>query len=257
MKKIVFVVMMLLAVAFTNAMAEEAIISGYAPKDFAIKGEVAEQLDKIAETIKSADKPVKTIEIIGSADITGVDNDEWGLKRAKNIEAYLTQRFPEAKVNGYSRGSELNARQVKIVYTFAKTITPVTQEKNNKLTVLLFVIAGAIAILLFVFGRQLFAKQESNQETKPVEVKAKKSFAKFVPLEENGVYEAQIEYDAETDRWFTPFRNTNNGERIYAENENRAKKSVQRCWKNREKFGEQIDKLLSEKDDNKKKIRQI
>ncbi len=125
------------------------------------------------------------------------------------------------------------------------------QQEERRDNLIVFAILAIIIIAIVFFLRD--KKQASVQAEQKNEVSQTVTDKKFfVPVEENGIFEAEIEYNAELDRYFIPFCHKNGGDRIWKEKEGEAKANVRQCWRRKDKYGDQVDKLIAEG-----KIRQI
>lgn len=158
---------------------------------------------------------------------------------------------------------KINAEEVKKIVDETIAAQKRKEEKKESNFNLMLAIGFGLFCMVALVAFALYMKSK-NQPS----VKAQKETAKaepqpaintifFVPVEENGLYEAEIEYNAELNRYFIPFRHINGGDRMYEKSEGDARRTVKKCWRQREKYGDQIDKLMAEKEENKKKIRQI
>ena len=133
------------------------------------------------------------------------------------------------------------------------------EEKESNFTLMLAVGFGLFCMVALVaFALYMKSKKQPVVEGQPKTVVTAKQDRKFfAPVEEDGVYEAEIEYNAELNRYYIPFCHINGGERMWEKNEGDARRTVKKCWRQSQKYGDQINKLMAEKDKKKKKIREI
>lgn len=133
-----FTVVLAVVLAFLGssaALGNETVITGYGPREFAVKGEVQRELDSFAEILKhessdaSNEGSTLNLYLEGGADKTGDTgrNDDYGLSRAKSAEAYLYFRLPNAIVKSWSAGNAPDARQVKARWEWIKSVPAQTQ----------------------------------------------------------------------------------------------------------------------------------
>jgi len=255
MKKIfaMLVVVIAFVIGFSTIVkAEEVIINGYNSGEFAVKGEVQNQLQKLVVDLKARQKTGEQLQIavVGSADVAGkaAVNDQLARLRAEQVAAYLAADLLETKINAWSKGDEANVRQVKVNYSFVALNAPQpVGEKppvSGKTVGIFFGCLSALCIFIFVGGYMILKKS-----AKPSEVSGKKvtkATKVTIELEEKGLYETDIEFDPTTGRWLTPFRHIKGGERMWEESEGDARRTTQKCWRQMEKYSGQIEKLITD-----------
>lgn len=143
-----------------------------------------------------------------------------------------------------------------------KIVKEMDEERNNRIKkqqeerinniIVYAVLFVLIVIMLFFLRNKKQPAVKAQKETAKAEPQPVTDRIFFVPVEENGLYEAEVEYNAELDRYFIPFCHKNGGDRIWKNKEGDARRNVQQCWRQKNKYGDQIDKLMVEG-----KIRQI
>lgn len=123
-----FVMFALVVVFVSTAVAEkrEVVITGYETGEFAVKGTIFKQVEKLVGEIKlvQPDSTILSLTVIGSADSRGISsqNDRLSKDRAEGVAAMLASNFPEAKINIVPKGDEENSRQVVVKYEFTKIV---------------------------------------------------------------------------------------------------------------------------------------
>lgn len=185
--------LLVLALVFvTEVLADGGTtIMGYGPKEFAIKSDpdpdknIEQQADELRLLIMhdNARKPNTRLHIWieGFADKTGpeAENDEWGDKRRRQMNSFLSHKFPDAKVESISRGTSRNMRAVFVEWKYVPipvTPAPVAPapvvpqaEKPAKQSfniVALSLVAIILAIILCVVIFVLPWKISKNKEPK-------------------------------------------------------------------------------------------
>lgn len=224
-KVLLFVVLAVL-VAVNAAMAREPIImtvkliSGYAPGEFALKGEIFSQVEKIAkEIIKEDDNNRNGVElhimITGTADATGKSaaNDQLALARAEQVKAYLAHIFPNAKINCWSSGQDPNVRQVWVKYGFANTYSPIAKMGTDLIlyTIMSFAVLACFYLLFLRIKLDIKirrqAKQKENQST--LERPEGLNGASWITV--NGY---QVVVERQEGKFVSPFRSDSGGKII-------------------------------------------
>lgn len=277
MKKLyLFVTAALMVIMFSfNVFAEETrtevVISGYEMGQTAISGNVQKQIDKMVADIQATRRPIISFGIEGSADSTGSGNDSRSLERAKQVEGYLTPKFVGAKFGPYSKGAELNVRQVRIVYTLGDIpqvpATPMSQKEPEvsgvsimELSLYFLVVVVSLIVIVVVavhfFGRdKKKSEKRDEQNTDKVAKKAKSAEEKQVvtPIIFNTDGEAVIAITegvnpADPNRrvFFTPYchilANGSLGDLMFEKSFGDAKRSATKCYKS-DKYRTQTEEL--------------
>jgi hypothetical protein len=168
MKKVWLVVLVLAAVCIFASVSFAGIggiatawkkieISGYGPKETAVKGPMKIGLDQLADKVEKqiGDKEAKSevfFNIEGLADQTGdgAKNDGYGKERADNASAYLSKYFPNAHTTSFSSGDSQNKRSVIVSYQI-QWPTKISKKSESLMTEkqLLLIFLGIFA---FVFS---------------------------------------------------------------------------------------------------------
>lgn len=159
------------------------------------------------------------------------------IKIGQEIIYYLPER-PGERV-------KLNEQEIKKVVEAtieARAKEPPSIPGNSKtgqaLNLLLVSAVIAVIILAVAISLALLLRRRGGRKTNP-EVVA-------IELEGKGLYVTDIELDPATGKWFTPFRHINGGDRMWGKTEGDARRSAQKCWRETEKYGDQIQKLIKQ-----------
>lgn len=161
-----------------TAKAEEYVITGYGPGEFAIKGEVERQLEQLVYKLGRIEQNGEGLEIkvVGSADNIGrsAANDQLAKVRAEQIAAYLetalTVFLPRTRIVSWSQGDQANVRQVKVVYTVIPASVAREKSKGKQALYLFSLCLGiaVVTVILLVLGvlfYRRFIKSEDEIQT--------------------------------------------------------------------------------------------
>ncbi|MFH0955889.1 MAG: hypothetical protein V1801_01580 [Candidatus Falkowbacteria bacterium] len=160
----------------TTAKAEEFIISGYGPKEFAVKDDVEKQAKEMVESW-GVKKPAKII-IQGFADKTGktAENDSIARDRASELKAFLESKT-NAKITAISKGESEDVRKVVVTVAFAVATAPVateTKDDQGMESFSLFLGITVAVILLLGLGAGIYwMRRKPKTETREVLVAIK------------------------------------------------------------------------------------
>lgn len=255
MKKVILAILLVLAPIL--AVADNSVeITGYGPGEFAVKGKVETQMNKVVDEIwtqlqqaHSTDTTVE-ITIIGYADTaTGTSgiNDEIGLKRSEQMKFILSGKFPNAKIISLTKGDSENLRKVVVSWNIkTKVITKADdkaidiQKTNYASLAWKIAIIFCIAILILIF--KFFLRTTKNDkicmrrwETITINGKQYSFEINMVLKENNGKKESLYQL---------PFKSMNNSlENICWKTYPDAIKSMKGCLKN-EKYAKQLASLI-------------
>jgi hypothetical protein len=163
-------VLFLLAAIFvfvSTVLAEETKIeiriTGYKTGEFAVKGEIAKQLERdVINPLRkrlSKEKVDLEIAVIGCADKTGIsaENDRLGKSRADEIKLVLSGEFPDARIIAITKGDELDSKMVKIRLRI-KPFIPVSKNTplNPGLDFDKYFLWGGLSFIMLVLSVLLF-----------------------------------------------------------------------------------------------------
>ena len=291
MKKISFIfsfvlaaMVIVFAIAFpvmAKTEMEDVIISGYNSGEFAVKGEIENQLQKLVVDLKTRQKKDEQLQIsvIGSADMTGkaTANDQLARLRAEQVAAYLQANLPEAMVHAWSKGDEGNVRQVRIkpvIYSVVplseqqvKTLeaakaqevapvvpkvlpplevpveVPATESAVDIRFIILFI--SILIFLLIIIIQQAKIKIKKKEAEAKAKAKAKTILEeRWVEAETNGGgYEVRVIKRGD-EKWYTPFMTLEDKTQpLFRADFQSAKKAVRGCAKD-PRYAEQFKSLL-------------
>ena len=208
---------------------------------------MAMAVDKVVYTVKRGD----TLgELMYAWKVQGIEIEKlysWNpslgtqVKIGQEIVYYLPDRL--------SVNAQLSEQEIKKVVE--DTISQVRAKeqgtsKANQVLSLLALCAGiALAVVLLVLLIVLLVRTRTGKVKTQSQAVGNKV---TIELGKNGLYETDIEFDPATSRWYIPFHHLEGEkERIWAKSEGDARRSAQKCWRQTDKYGEQIDKLLADK----------
>lgn len=132
----------------------EVVISGYANKEFAVKGDVQIQAENLIKKIRSEwQNPAMGLQIVtyGSADKTGLsdENDDYSQKRAEAMANFLGAELSSTNMKFVPTGDQDDKRQVRVRYRFFLSEAADSVEDNNQLNAILIFSIFAFVILIF------------------------------------------------------------------------------------------------------------
>jgi len=246
-KTVFFLVFAAMFLMWSNVMAQSVLITGYGPKQYAVVGEIEVQAKKFVDSL--AGKKFSHMVVEGMADKSGdkAGNEEYGSKRARDMQAYLAIRFPDAKIIARSLGDEENARGVRITAMEyvqpLSVLSPVSAQAPKTEVEPIFLlynmqVFGSV-ILVLAFAALIINVYRSKKTKSKTQVPADKPAFEEAKIE--GYFVKILCVPAEK-RWYSPFFNAQ-GNRIYEESKTKIIGSVSRCLKS-PKFSQQLAKLL-------------
>ncbi len=219
------------------AKAEEFIIEGYQPEEFAVKGVIEEQVKSLAAEIRKKYGSNKELHIavIGSADITGrtPDNDKLAGLRAEQVAAVLSHEFPNARINFWSEGEGKNVRQVAVKCNLTPFVAPVAsasevQNKNAGLGAFRIIV---IAIAIILAGIFMFCLASRKFDERRKERKTASSFRNIEVILDEKKYSVSIEQ--KDGKFYSPFKTLEDSSKyLFREKFQDIKKAVKGCMKN-------------------------
>lgn len=230
---IAIVALLISPVMVVKAAAEEFTITGYGPREFAVKGEIEQKAEKMIKGWGNR-KPANII-VQGFADKIGkvAENDAYARDRAYEMKAFLETKT-NAKIIARSLGDSENARKVVIRVEFVAALTPTPAPRFN------WVVLLGVALVSFIFILPLLLMIREKRSRIRIT-------AQPAPLKEiAAVGGYTIVIATVGGKWYSPFRNTD-GSQIYASTKAELVSSVARCLKN-QKFSEQLPDLLANGD---------
>lgn len=250
MRRIIFLVLLVLVLATTTAVASETkglkTIGNYPVGEFAIKGLVEHQLNLLVKEIKeSLEKGGGQLQItvIGSADTTGssVSNDQLAKDRAEQVAAVLSANFPNAKIVSWSKGDAENIRQVRVEYkiipvpvTALPEISAPTAPTEIRTVWLILSVAFILLSAIFFFMRWII-------RPKRVAGKVAVSEMQWIHLEVNDEkYSVQVELQGRM--WYSPFT-SRSGVQICRDSKRGIIESLKGCLK-KDEFKSQRDGFI-------------
>lgn len=164
-----------------------ATIMGYQARGFAVKGEIAQQVERqvIAPLRLELTKVSGTeihITVTGFADKTGdgAQNDQWAKRRAEEVAGILSDKFPGANITSLSRGDELDVRMVTVSWKrvpLPKT-SRIWQLRPEDLVIPVLVTAFLIT---FLYSRRSRQPRRHEPEQVPIQAVETKEPAAFPP----------------------------------------------------------------------------
>ena len=252
MKRVLFALITVLVcgqMAQAEVVTGHGIVSGYAPGEFAVRGERERLASNIATTIigqipkDGYDKIVMVV--VGSADHSGKtpENDELGLKRAEQVKSFLRVRFPEAEIITQTVGDERNDRAVYLNWKIYPKMIPVQtrQEKSRPLPLLVGLLAVMALVIIVVWFR-------ARKDDPPVAVPAASSVKnqRFFETEVDGVvYSVLIKN--RNGQWILPFTYTPGvpGGETFRQDWALAKKAAVRCLRDPLRIDEISNLIIS------------
>lgn len=261
-----------------TVVEEQFVISGYSPREYAIKGQQEEELIKLIEKIDSFLRKYLDAKLFivlkGSADIKGLaaDNDELSDKRARVVASYLTARYSDAKISAWPAGDTDNERQVSGIFRLVRTIPMSAREtekpKESRLTnegMLILKVGGIALLAILTIGA--FKVRRKNQKQvvlkrspvlEPVESDAIQSATGETSKEiwvtfstpDDGSWEARVKKEIKQEgiaTYISPFKHLAGKQVNFFEfSKSEISSSIARCWKN-SKFSEQKQLLIEAK----------
>lgn len=238
MRRIALLVLLIVLAATNVAMAkdeviESFVIAGYAPGEFAVKGQIERQLNELVKEIKGKlekEGGRLQVAVVGSADTTGtsVSNDRLAKDRAEQVAAVLSANFPEAKVIAWSKGDAENVRQVRVEYRIAPVPAPAIIEKP--ITVGIIAVLAAILILSLARRRQ-----------KPKKAVEEIPCFKWIDLVVDGE-KYSVRIDFKDGKFLSPFT-SKSGAQIYRDSKKGMIESLKGCLR-KEEFRPQKEDLV-------------
>lgn len=258
MEKIVRLLLaMVVILAFAGvARGGEFVITGYPVDEFAVKGEVERQLNKLVTEIQAkqlTDHELQ-IKVVGSADSTGVSaaNDRLARDRAEQVAAVLAANFQKARIHVWSRGDAENLRQVRVEWKYVPipkpepAPTPVVvippPESSVKLLSSIKLLGGLIALAVVLFLVFVFiARKAIKKPTVAVAVAEPKSITKWVEGEADGrKYSVPIE--VRDGKFFSPFKTLEDPTKILFRSDWQGiKKAVRGCMDDSRYAGQKME----------------
>jgi len=207
---------------------------------------MAMAVDKVVYTVKRGD----TLgELMYAWKVQGIEIEKlysWNpslgtqVKIGQEIVYYLPDRL--------SVNAQLSEQEIKKVVEDTISQVRAKEQGTSKANQVLSLLALCAGIALAVVSLVLLIVLLVRTRTGKVKTQSQAVGNKVtIELGENGLYETDIEFDPAIDRWLTPFCHINGGERMQEKSEGDAKRTVRKCWRQTEKYGEQINKLLAEK----------
>jgi hypothetical protein len=202
----------LLVLVFATFVASEETkgskaIGEYPIGEFAVKGQVEQQLNQLVAEIKGkmADGDRLQITVVGSADSTGVSaaNDRLARDRAEQVAAVFSANFPEAKIIAWSKGDAENVRQVRVEYKIISTPIPApvpepAKPKEKDWTLFWF------ALLIMIISTFVLFCFSYKTRTKKSRVKKAETGIQWINLEVKGE-KYSIRVEVEKGEWCSPF----------------------------------------------------
>lgn len=174
--------------------SQEFVIGPYPVRETAVKGEIISQLERIILAlgqVRLEPGEKLKIKITGSSDQTGLEakNDAYSRDRAQGVEGYLKSRLTDADFASIPRGSELNAREVRISWDLVPALPENTA--NKKLMYLsVWALLFALTIML-ILGKKMLKREVVTVQKRlgsPVQVKHMGTWYDFIPeLNEDSV----------------------------------------------------------------------
>lgn len=226
-------------------------IQGYAPGEFALKGEIFLQIERIAKEIESKARQGGELRIMitGTTDVTGKSptNDQLAMARAEQVRAYLASKLPDAKIYSYSRGQDLDARQVWVEYVlFAKEKNKSISNKAIRGMLLIFL---GLIILSLMIKFTAFPHKNKTIKRNETEIKDFESADDYKHPKLNGaswinVGEYKVIVERREGKFVSPFRAKGGGEIIRHTREGMIS-SLKGCLKS-SAFAEQKEQLIQE-----------
>ncbi|MDD4271410.1 MAG: hypothetical protein PHF50_01250 [Patescibacteria group bacterium] len=104
---------------------------------------------------------------------------------------------------------------------------------------------GSVVLALIFVALLVNAYYSSKKAKSQTQAPAAKKRV-TIPLEKNGLFETEIEWDEATGRWLTPFRHLSGGDRMWGKDEGSARRSAQKCWRDAVTYNEQIGELIAQ-----------
>lgn len=294
MKKMMVVGMIavVMAIGFLDmAVAEEMIISGYKSGEFAVKGEVEQEMMKVVKAIQAysvqrnipqeiitsssrikAEAGRLLIKVIGSADSSGVSsiNDRLSKDRAEAVAAELVSFFPEARITIVPKGDQDNLRQVKVEYQIVLSMVsqPLTKKQPfKKLERRLvyrpasYLLAASIiafaffAMLAFLFLRRPKQQVLVPQPQSPSTMKSTEPAEAWICFGDNHKIKLVKIISNDSEKWEAPFVK-GKGTFVSYPDLGEAKRQLER-EKTQQYFAGQLNNLLAEKSDRVRWIKKF
>lgn len=251
MKRIFFLVFITALFFSGAALGQEFVITGYAPKEFALKSEPKEKLNELVQSMKKAELKagwIWKIAIVGGADKSGsnAENDSYGKDRSEQVKEALKNAFPDAIITATSEGSALEARVVKVDFSAMPDpnfqIAKKNKSNNSEYTLMDFMILLLLVILILSII-VLVTRSEGKKEIPEIKT-VKRSKTDFYSVEANGLIIAVTVKDG---IHYCPFVNKFSGQ-IYQ----KSQKTMERFLREKATvpgsvFFEQVEELLTSK----------
>jgi hypothetical protein len=231
----------LLVLVFATFVASEETkgskaIGEYPIGEFAVKGQVEQQLNQLVAEIKGkmADGDRLQITVVGSADSTGVSaaNDRLARDRAEQVAAVFSANFPEAKIIAWSKGDAENVRQVRVEYKIISTPIPApvpepAKPKKPSDGLEDYVVGAFILLAIFILLFSIFW----GKRAKKSRVKKAETGIQWINLEVNGEkYSYSIGIVVKNGVWCSPFT-SRSGSQICRDSKRGIIESLKGCLK--------------------------
>jgi hypothetical protein len=263
--KMVSALLVLGCLALVAETEHEIKVTGYAIGEFAVKGNVERQLERVSALISSLRPPGSQIEfsIIGCADQAGTSarNDQLGRSRAEEVKAFLSVKFPDARTVAMTKGDEMDARAVVVKWKFVsahaspaqstpKTSTWLWQAVLSGGSVMLLIVVVVGFVLVVFFGSKKKASRETAEVPEPPTIPAlavaETSEMRLVQVEINGE-RYSVPVVRKDGVWHTPFQTQIDPTKAIFRKEFRdAANAVKSCVKNQPYYASVIEKLIAE-----------
>lgn len=252
---------MILAFAGALFAAENSSkIAGYQTGEFAVKGTVEQQLNRKVVTPLSA-RLAKGGEIeffvAGSADKVGngAENDRLAKSRADEVGAFLSEKFPDAKIVTLSKGDGMNTRSVTISWKLTKQTPAAGQPRKASdasiISLVILVIVSGFATTRVLFLRKQKREVETQEEVAPPKVtimpKPKEIETKYAEGTWHGktvIFPLNRQETPEGKKWGTPFTTQKDGvSNLIREDKQKAIQAVRQCLRS-PYYQSEIERLI-------------
>lgn len=237
----------------------EANVIGYQAGEFAVKGIIEQQLERVAARISSSRAKSDQVDfsVIGCADQTGISalNDELGRKRAEEVKAFLSGKFPDARIVARTKGAELDSKMVIVKWKFssAHVLSPQNTPQpgvsyGQKVALWIMALLSLASLLwwpILVWARR--TRKKASEESKPAEpviVQPEVIDATSVTVEINGTSYSVPVVKKGDGMWYTPFRTLTDRPMFRADFKD-AVGAVKSCVKKQD-YGPAIEKLIAD-----------
>lgn len=170
-------------VVAASTVSGDAEITGYGDNEFAVKETIEQQISenvvvRLSKQLSAiGGRSHIVISIIGSADRTGPAsfNDDLGKKRAEEVKAFLSLKFPDAKIVTRTKGYELNTKTVFVHWEISALALPPAAPKREThwaaimpwAVPFLGTIALIAALLAYLFSRNRAQEEAFAPEPAP------------------------------------------------------------------------------------------